>query len=97
MHHHLHWSYRRPTDNEDPDLLRLEPMLSSYKIMLVIDVDQTLCRSDSSIVSPNDLCPPSYDAASRDLVLDVGPVMQEIPHSLRAVVLPPPVYSPHST
>ncbi|ORY99050.1 hypothetical protein BCR43DRAFT_436644, partial [Syncephalastrum racemosum] len=97
MHHHLHWSYRHPTDNEDPDLLHLEPPLSSYKIMLVIDVDETLCQSDSSIPSPTDPCPPPYDAATRDVVLDVGPAMQEISHSSRTVVLPPPIYSPHSS
>ncbi|KAL0076867.1 hypothetical protein J3Q64DRAFT_1305331 [Phycomyces blakesleeanus] len=69
--HHIRWGYRRLRDDDTADTLHLTQDISHWRIAFVIEIIQLDPEIDHSHNGQEVL--PAYNAASQDVVLDIGP------------------------
>ncbi|CEP07270.1 hypothetical protein [Parasitella parasitica] len=70
------WSLRRLRDGDTASTLQLRPPLSRYHINFIIDVIQI--NTENELAQDGEMLP-AYGRSMMDIVLDIGPEMQQAP------------------
>ncbi|OAD08354.1 hypothetical protein MUCCIDRAFT_182437 [Mucor lusitanicus CBS 277.49] len=70
------WSFRRLRENDTAAVLHLRPPLTRYHINFVVDVIQI--NTENELADEGEMLP-AYHTAMMDVVLDIGPEMEQAP------------------
>jgi hypothetical protein len=79
------WSFRRLRETDTAVSMHLKPPLSKYSINFIIDVIQI--NTENELAEEGEILP-AYDTSMMDVVLDIGPEVEQAPGNRSEYIAP---------